>query len=82
MVPDPSHPTWSTYQDKNKFVYSTWVSRIASGLAMSVLREFEDKRYGREAYFKFLETYEDKYNLKQMTLLVLSKLNSMTLGYR
>ena len=54
VVLDPTQVAWTTYQDKNKFVYSIWASRITSGLAMSILREFVDKRDGRGAYFKFL----------------------------
>ncbi|HEY9708216.1 MAG TPA: hypothetical protein V6D48_08430 [Oculatellaceae cyanobacterium] len=81
VVPDPTEPTWQLFHEKNKFVYSIWVSRINSGLALSVLREYEDKKDGRGAYFKFMEIYEGKHNLEQVALLALAKLNSMFLGY-
>ena len=82
VVPDASHPEWSMFHEKNKFVYSIWISRINSGLALSVLRQFEDDKDGRGAYFKFLETYEGKHNLEQMALLALAKINSLHLGYK
>ena len=80
-VPDPSQFVWSIFNEKNKFVYSIWVSRITSGLALSTLREFEDTKDGRGAYLKFLEIYEGKHNMEQVALLALAKLNSLHLGY-
>ena len=55
---------------------------MTSGLALSVLREFEDEKDGRGAYFKFLEIYEGKHNLEQMALLALARLNSISLQYK
>jgi hypothetical protein len=47
VVPDVTQFAWSIFNEKNKFVYSIWISRVTSGLALSVLREFEDKKDGR-----------------------------------
>ena len=63
-------------------MYSIWISRITSGLALSVLRTFEDKKDGRGAYMKFLEIYEGKHNLEQVALLALAKLSTMSLQYK
>src|SRR5687768_8531759 len=82
VVPDVTQLAWSIFNEKNKFVYSIWISRVTSGLALSVLREFEDKKDGRGAYFKFLEIYEGKHNLEQMALLALARLNSISLQYK
>ena len=82
VVPDLTDFAWSIFNEKNKFVYSIWISRVTSGLALSVLREFEDKKDGRGAYFKFLEIYEGKHNLEQMALLALARLNSISLQYK
>src|SRR6478672_10064528 len=82
VVPDVTEFTWSIYNEKNKFVHSIWISRVTSGLALSVLREYEDKKDGRGAYFKFLEIYEGKHNLEQMALLALARLNSISLQYK
>ena len=49
---------------------------------MSILREYEDKKDVRGAYFKFLEIYEGIHNLEQVALLALAKLNGMFLGYK
>ena len=54
QVPNPGEPTYQLYQEKNKFVYSIWVSRINSGLAYTVIREFEDEKDGRAVYLKLL----------------------------
>ena len=82
VVPDVTQMAWSIFNEKNKFVYSIWISRVTSGLALSVLREFEDKKDGRGAYFKFLEIYEGKHNLEQVALLALARLNSISLQYK
>ena len=37
-------PDYITFQDKNKFVYSIWMSRITAGKALSILQEFADAR--------------------------------------
>ena len=82
VVPDPTQLAWSIFNEKNKFVYSIWVSRVHSGLALTTLREYEDTKDGRGAYLKFLEIYEGKHNLEQVALLALAKLNSMSLQYK
>ena len=69
------------FNDKNRFVYSIWMSRITAGMALSILREFEDARDGRGAYLKFLCVYEGKHNMRQMATMAMSKLNSLHMNY-
>ncbi|HEY9706868.1 MAG TPA: hypothetical protein V6D48_01555 [Oculatellaceae cyanobacterium] len=81
VVPIVSDPHYGAYQEKNRFVYSIWISRITAGLALSTLREFEDDKDGRGAYFKFLEIYEGKHNMAQVAMMAMDKLNRMYLTY-
>jgi len=73
---------WSIFNEKNKFVYSFWISRVTSGLALSILREFKDKKDGRGAYFKFPEIYEGKHNLEQMHFWHLPGSTILSLQYK
>ena len=36
-VPAVGDPSYLPYMEKNKFVYSIWISRVTGGLAMSML---------------------------------------------
>ena len=58
IVPIVGDPDFALYQEKNKFVFSIWISRITSGMALSIVREFEATRDGRGTYLKFLQIYE------------------------
>ena len=81
QVPDKNDPSYQLYQEKNKFVYSIWVSRIHSGLAYTVLREFEEDRDGRGVYLKLLQFYETKHNKRQMAIMAMNRLNKLYLNY-
>ena len=63
-LPADGDPDFSMFKQKNCFVYSIWMSRISGGMALSILREFEDTRDGRGAYLKFLNVFEGKQNIK------------------
>lgn len=80
-VPSPNSTAYSVFQEKNKFVYSIWISRVTGGLALSMLRQFENDKDGRGAYLKFLEVYEGKHNMGQVALLALARLNALHLSY-
>jgi hypothetical protein len=80
-VPTIGDQDYLYYQDKNRFVYSIWVARVTGGLALSIIREFEDDRDGRGVYFKFLSTYESRHNQRQMALLAMNKLSGLQLNY-
>ena len=77
-IGDPDHVL---FHDKNRFVYSIWMSRITAGMALSILREFEDDRDGRGAYLKFLSVYEGKHNMRQMATMAMTRLNSLHMNY-
>ena len=80
-VPTVGDPSYLPYMEKNKFVYSIWISRVTGGLAMSILWDFEDTRDGRGVYLKLLNMYEGKHNTQQMALLAMVRLNSLFLNY-
>ena len=46
-IPHLGDPDYLLFNEKNKFVYSMWTSRITGGLALSLLRDFEDSKDGR-----------------------------------
>ena len=81
QVPTIGDPSYQVYQEKNKFVYSIWVSRIHSGLAYTVIREFEDDKDGRGVYLKLLQFYETKHNKRQMAIMAMNRLNKIYLNY-
>jgi hypothetical protein len=81
VVPDPFDTSYMMYQEKNKFVYSIWISRVSGGLALTTLREFEDDKDGRGACLKFLQIYEGKHNMGQVAIIALAKSNSLYLAY-
>ncbi len=74
-------PDYQVYQEKDKFVYSVWVARITSGLAYTVIREFENEKDGRGVYLKLLQFYETKHNKRQMAIMAMNKLNKLYLNY-
>jgi len=80
-VPSIGDPDYQMFLEKNKFVYSMWISRITSGLALSILRDFEDTKDGRGVYLKLLNIYECKSNMKQVALMALQKLQGLSLKY-
>ena len=82
IVPHPSDTNYSTYQEKNKFVYSIQISRIVSGLALSILGDYEDTRDGHGVYLKLLDIYEGKHNLEQVALMAMTKLSVIQLPRR
>ena len=45
-VPTPSDPDFNIFQEKNRFVYSVFISRVTGGLALSVICDFEDHKDG------------------------------------
>src|SRR5687768_10627139 len=63
IVGDPDYPL---FHEKNKFVYSIWISRITSGMALSIIKEFESTRDGRGTYLKFIIAYEGGHNITQL----------------
>ena len=52
-----------------------------SGLALSILRNFEDLRDDRGVYFKLLDIYEGKHNLEQVALMSMTKLSNLNMTY-
>ena len=52
-----------------------------SGLALSILRDFEDTRDGRGVYFKLLDIYEGKHNLEQVAIMAMTKLSKLNTTY-
>jgi hypothetical protein len=73
IVPSIGDHDYQMFQEKNKFVYSMWILRITSGLALSILRDFEDAKDGRGVYLKLLNIYECRSNMKQVALMALQK---------
>lgn len=81
IVPAQGDSNFQFYTEKNKFVYSMWISRVTSGLALSILRDFEATKGGRGVYLKYLDIYEGKHNMKQVACMAMTKLNSLDLAY-
>lgn len=81
IVPLVGDSNYYAYQERNKFVYSIWISRIVSGLALSILRDFENSRDGRGVYLKLLDIYEGKSNLEQVALMAMTKLSNLQFTY-
>ena len=54
---------------------------ITAGMALSILKKFEDTRDGRGAYLKFLNVYEGKHSMRQMATMTMTKLNSLHTNY-
>ena len=79
--PAEHDPDYHVYNEKNRFVYSIWISRIVSGLALSILRDYEETRDGRGVYFKLLDIYEGKHNLEQVAIMAMNKLSNLHLTY-
>lgn len=63
-------PSYQVYQEKNKFVYSVWMSRIK-----------EDKKDERGVNFKLKDIYECASNMKQVALMAMNKLSNLTMAY-
>lgn len=80
MVPVPGDHDCPLFHEKNKFVYLVWISRITSGMALSIVREFEAARDGRGTYLKFLNVYEGKHNMEQMATMAMGRLNSIQMN--
>lgn len=74
-------PDFDIFHDKNRFVFSILMSRITAGMVLSILRELEDARNSRGAYFKFLNVYEGKHNMRQMATMAMTKPSSLNLQY-
>ena len=81
MPPVLRDPDFTTFQDKSKFVYSIWMSRITAGMALLILQEFENVRDGWGTYLKFLNVYEGKHIMRQMATMAITKLNSLQMNY-
>lgn len=58
-----------------------WTSRITGGLALSLLRDFEDTKDGRGLYFKLLDIYECRSNMEQVALMALEKVQNLQMKY-
>src|SRR5215217_1448869 len=69
------------FQEKNKFVYSVWMSRITAGLALSILCDFEDEKDGRGVYFKLMDIYECASSMKQQALMAMTRMSALSLSY-
>ena len=80
-VPVVGDPSYLPFNEKNKFVYSIWISRITGGLAMFILHDFEEARDDRGVYLKLLNMYEGRHNTQQMAILAMVRLNSLILFY-
>ena len=81
VLPTPSDPTYTIFHEKNRFVYSIWISRITAGMAMPIIRMHEKEKDGRTIYLKLLEMYEGKNNMRQMAVMAMTKLNTLILTY-
>ena len=57
-VPVPSDPDFNIFQEKNRSVYSVFISRVTGGLVLLVICNFEDHKDGRGIYMKFRDIYE------------------------
>jgi hypothetical protein len=80
-VPVIGDPDFLLFQAKNKFVYSVWIARVSSGMALSILCDYEDEKDGRGVYFKFRDIYECASNMKQVALMSMTKLSALSLTY-
>ena len=72
-VPLIGDPDFQLFQSKNRFVYSVWIARISSGMALSILCDYEDEKDGRGVYFKLMDIYECASNMKQSGTYVLDQ---------
>src|SRR5687768_12356591 len=69
--PSPSDPDCNLFQEKNRFVYLIWLSRVTGGLALAVICDFADTKDGRGIYMKFRDIYECASNVQQMALMAM-----------
>src|SRR6187200_2273615 len=58
-----------------------WITRITGGMALAIIRDFEQTKDGRGKYMKYRDIYECASNMQQMALIAMQKLTALTMAY-